>query len=220
MDYKLEDDLGNEEDQHQYDEPHDNVEGEDSKQVLKENMLMGTDDVVDEISALIKDIEDLDLDLSNTIENYKNVKGNRAVQVEVERAVNNALANNIFESSNRWTSEAYQVREEKRYSPNKDSPLIERSTEPQYKEQDHYIKSYTKKWEQPEPSNKEEWSYERSMEKFLRANPTSAAGSHRGEYTTSTYSQRSRGTEGHKPVLRGSVGVDIPTKPYHYKGVY
>lgn len=145
--------------------------------------------------------------------------------MEIERAISNALAN-TYDIPNRWTMESYQIKEEHRRSPARDSPLIERNTESQYREE-QYTKNYPKKWEQPEITNKEEWSYEKSMEKFLRANPTSAAGpsgSYRGklgeDYLASSYSQRSRATEGYKPVLRGSVGVDIPSKPYHYKGGY
>eukprot|EP00826_Nyctotherus_ovalis_P059227 TRINITY_DN8217_c0_g1_i2.p1 TRINITY_DN8217_c0_g1~~TRINITY_DN8217_c0_g1_i2.p1 ORF type:complete len:298 (-),score=80.77 TRINITY_DN8217_c0_g1_i2:144-1037(-) len=232
-DYKVEDEPGPEApgDDLQYDELQDNdgdVEElpgdkksreEEQKDKFKDR---DNDKAATEISSLVKEIEDLDIELSNLLENYKNAKENRAVQVEIERAVNNALASSTLSMPSRWTTESYQVKEEYRRSPPRESPLREANAEPQYRELETYPKSYHKKWEQPESNVKEEWSYERSMEKFLKANPTSAGAgdSYRGreDYMVSSYSQRSR--EGYKPALRGSVGVDMPTKPYHYKGGY
>lgn len=232
-DYKVEDEPGPEApgDDLQYDELQDNdgdaeeppAEGKSRKEELKDKVReRGNDNAAAEISDLAKEIEDLDIELSSSLENYKNAKENRAVQVEIERAVNNALASGSLPVPSRWTTESYQVKEEYRRSPPRESPLLEANAESQHREPETHSRSYHRKWEQPESTAKEEWSYERSMEKFLKANPTSAGAgdSYRGreDYMVSSYSQRSR--EGYKPVLRGSVGIDVPTKPYHYKGGY
>ena len=176
------------------------------------------DGIKNKIVDLTKAIEDLDVGLSNSLENYKNVKENRAVKLEIERAVNNALSENNLNVPGQWKRESYQVKEEIRRIPHNESPYIEVNAELRHREPEYYSRSYQKKWN--EPNIQEERVYEYSIKKLLKGNPISSVNSYKKEYLSSNYSQRSGGTGSYKPSLRGIIGTDIPFKAYHYRSGY
>ena len=169
---------------------------------------------------------------------YKDAKGNRAVQMEIERVTDYALSSGRPEIGGRRIRDTYQEKEQSKYSsppryspPEKVREQIRYNPEEQVREEpedqfsnEAYTKNFPKRWEQPSNVEKEEWSYEKSMEKFLRANPTSSAVSSSSsrqrvveDYPSSRYEQKTRGIEGYKPTLRGNVGTEVSTKSYHYK---